>query len=177
MCGVTSILNALYVNDLTHLKALRFQILYHHRLSFLPHSVQLSTPKGIYPHFPSSMFVVVGSKEPLYKMEMRARREDSAHVDEFVLHAALDLVDELVWTTPNMALKVVDRFNDQLVSAFVTASGVRFLLLHETRSDETIKGFFQEVHELYIKVREKKKQRSSSRSEVPKWWINVEDMS
>ncbi|GMF21411.1 unnamed protein product [Phytophthora fragariaefolia] len=99
-----------------------------------------------------SMFVVVGSKEPLYKMEMRARREESAHVDEFVLHAALDLVDELMWTTPAMALKVVDRFNDQLVSAFVTASGVKFLLLHETRNDDTVKAFFHEVHELYVKV-------------------------
>lgn len=99
------------------------------------------------------MFVVVGSKEPLYKMEMRARREESAHVDEFVLHAALDLVDELMWTTPAMALKVVDRFNDQLVSAFVTASGVKFLLLHETRNDDTVKAFFHEVHELYVKVR------------------------
>ncbi|KAE8907160.1 hypothetical protein PF005_g20913 [Phytophthora fragariae] len=100
-----------------------------------------------------SMFVVVGSKEPLYKMEMRARREESAHVDEFVLHAALDLVDELMWTTPAMALKVVDRFNDQLVSAFVTASGVKFLLLHETRNDDTVKAFFHEVHDLYVKVR------------------------
>ncbi|EEY55507.1 trafficking protein particle complex subunit 2, putative [Phytophthora infestans T30-4] len=99
-----------------------------------------------------SMFVVVGSKEPLYKMEMRARREESAHVDEFVLHAALDLVDELMWTTPAMALKVVDRFNDQLVSAFVTASGVKFLLLHETRNDDTVKAFFHEVHELYVKL-------------------------
>lgn len=86
-------------------------------------------------------------------MEMRARREESAHVDEFVLHAALDLVDELMWTTPAMALKVVDRFNDQLVSAFVTASGVKFLLLHETRNDDTVKAFFHEVHELYVKVR------------------------
>ncbi|KAI9917981.1 hypothetical protein PsorP6_012878 [Peronosclerospora sorghi] len=101
----------------------------------------------------TSMFVVVGSKEPLYKMEMRARREESAHVDEFVLHAALDLVDELMWTTPAMFLKVVDRFNDQLVSAFVTASGIKFLLLHETRNDDTVKAFFHEVHDLYVKVR------------------------
>jgi hypothetical protein len=100
------------------------------------------------------MFVLVGSKEPLYKMEMRSRKEESAHVDEFLLHSALDVVDELMWTTPAMALKVVDKFNDQLVSAFVTPSSVKFLLLHETRNDDTIRAFFHEVHELYLKVRE-----------------------
>lgn len=100
------------------------------------------------------MFVLVGSKEPLYKMEMRSRKEESAHVDEFLLHSALDVVDELMWTTPAMALKVVDKFNDQLVSAFVTPSSVKFLLLHETRNDDTIRAFFHEVHELYLKVRQ-----------------------
>lgn len=101
-----------------------------------------------------SMFVLVGSKEPLYKMEMKSRKEESAHVDEFLLHSALDIVDELMWTTPSMALKVVDKFNDQLVSAFVTPSSIKFLLLHETRNDDTIRAFFHEVHELYLKVRE-----------------------
>ncbi|GLE04051.1 hypothetical protein PINS_up012962 [Pythium insidiosum] len=99
-----------------------------------------------------SMFVLVGSKEPLYKMEMRTRREESAHVDEFLLHSALDIVDEMMWTSQAMALKVVDKFNDQLVSAFVTATNVKFLLLHETRNDDTIKAFFHEVHELYLKL-------------------------
>lgn len=100
-----------------------------------------------------SLFVLVGSKEPLYKMEMKSRKEESAHVDEFLLHSALDIVDEMMWTTQPMALKVVDKFNDQLVSAFVTATNVKFLLLHETRNDDTIKAFFHEVHELYLKVR------------------------
>lgn len=64
----------------------------------------------------------------------------------------MDLVEELMWTTSAMALKVVDQFNDQLVSAFVTATGAKFLLLHETRNDDTIEAFFHEVYELYAKV-------------------------
>ncbi|DAZ97215.1 TPA: hypothetical protein N0F65_003846 [Lagenidium giganteum] len=99
-----------------------------------------------------SIFVMVGSKEPLYKMEMKSRRDDSAHLDEFLLHSALDLVDEMMWTTPVMALKVVDKFNDLLVSAFVTATNIKFLLLHDTKNDDTIKAFFHEVHELYLKL-------------------------
>lgn len=99
-----------------------------------------------------SLFVLVGSTQPLYKMEMKSRKEESAHVDEFLLHSALDIVDELMWTTQSMNLKVVDKFNDQFVSAFVTATNIKFLLLHETRNDDTIRAFFHEVHELYLKV-------------------------
>mmetsp|Transcript_6250 Transcript_6250/g.20374 ORF Transcript_6250/g.20374 Transcript_6250/m.20374 type:complete len:94 (+) Transcript_6250:304-585(+) len=63
----------------------------------------------------------------------------------------MDMVDEAADATTNMYLKIVDRFNDQNVFAFVTAGGVRFLLLHEGRNEDAVKNFFNEVYELYVK--------------------------
>ena len=38
------------------------------------------------------------------------------------------------------------------VSAYVTAAQIRFLLLHDGRTDDSIRSFFRDVHELYIRV-------------------------
>lgn len=97
---------------------------------------------------------------------------------QLILLAALDAVDERVWDTTSMYLKacslgghspsptsvhgahplhavpqVVDKFNDLLVSCYTTAGNARLLLLHDSRSgEEAVRAFFQEVHELYLKV-------------------------
>ncbi|KAF4384655.1 hypothetical protein F8388_003962 [Cannabis sativa] len=59
-----------------------------------------------------------------------------------------------------MFLKAIDRFNDLVVSVYVTAGHIlailnihtRLMLLHDSRNDDGIKSFFQEVHELYIRI-------------------------
>jgi len=51
-----------------------------------------------------------------------------------------------------MNLKVVDRFNDQVISAFVTAGNFRFMLLHDGRPDEGLRLFFTELYELFVKI-------------------------
>jgi hypothetical protein len=48
----------------------------------------------------------------------------------------------------------VDRFNNLFVTAYVTPGNARFLLLHDGKSDDAIRGFFTEVQELYLRVRE-----------------------
>lgn len=47
--------------------------------------------------------------------------------------------------------QVVDKFNEWLVSAFLTASRVRFVILHTQKNEEGIRQFFQEMYEVYIK--------------------------
>ena len=68
------------------------------------------------------------------------------------MHASLDAIDENFWNTQLNFLKNVDKFNDLLVSAFVTFGRVKFILLHDPRNEENLKNFFQDLYELYIKI-------------------------
>ena len=47
---------------------------------------------------------------------------------------------------------MVDRHESQMVSAYVTPGGYRFMLLHEARNEEGIRAFFTEAHELLLKA-------------------------
>ena len=72
----------------------------------------------------SYLFVVVGKHDnPLFRLDNSAQKTDnSRHLQEFIIHSSLDLVDELVWRKTDMYFKNVDRFGDSSISAFVTAS-------------------------------------------------------
>jgi hypothetical protein len=85
-------------------------------------------------------FMIIGHLgTPLYELLDFAgtKREDVARNAQFLLHAALDSVD-LAAAAPaatSTYLKVVDRHQEQLVSAYVTPGGARFLVLHDARNE------------------------------------------
>lgn len=51
-----------------------------------------------------------------------------------------------------LCTQAVDKFNALTVTAFVTPGSARFLLLHDGRNDDSIKSFFTEVYEAYLRV-------------------------
>uniref|UniRef100_A0A0E0KSH4 Trafficking protein particle complex subunit n=1 Tax=Oryza punctata TaxID=4537 RepID=A0A0E0KSH4_ORYPU len=113
----------------------------------------------------TACFAIVSKNDnPIYEAEVgsASKKEDLAYQHQFILHAALDVVQDLAWSTNAMFLKSVDRFNDLVVSVYFylynnivfvnLMTHARFMLLHDSRSEDGIKSFFQEVHELYIKI-------------------------
>ncbi|KAH9727068.1 SNARE-like superfamily protein [Citrus sinensis] len=66
----------------------------------------------------TACFIIVSRNEiPIYEAEVgsAAKREDAAQLHQFILHAALDIVQDLAWTTSAMFLKAIDRFNDLVI--------------------------------------------------------------
>lgn len=61
------------------------------------------------------------------------------------------MVESVMWSSHATFLKIVDRYGDWMVSAYLSASGERFLLLHDTKNEDGIKQFFTEFHELFTK--------------------------
>ena len=77
----------------------------------------------------SYLFVIVGKNDnPVYKIEHASRPEAATkHLQEFILHSSLDVIDDLIWKSTGMYFKNIDRFGENSISAFVTAGSMKKL--------------------------------------------------
>ena len=73
----------------------------------------------------NSVFMMIGPKGPIYEVAPDAMKAiEGPNSYQFILHAALDMVDEVEWATPTLFLKTIDKFEDKSISAYVTQGGV-----------------------------------------------------
>jgi hypothetical protein len=73
-------------------------------------------------------------------------------LNPFIVHSAIDIVEDVQWKSNALYLKAVDDFYGYHISAFVTPGNIKFLLLHETKNEESIRQFFNDVNDLYVKT-------------------------
>ncbi|MCJ1364671.1 TRAPP subunit [Acarospora aff. strigata] len=89
----------------------------------------------------SYYFCIIGTKDnPLFEHEFGTSkaggdgiarfRPEARHMNQFVVHSSLDIVEEVQWLTGNMYLKIIDRFQSSHISCFLTGGNIKFLLLH-----------------------------------------------
>ena len=98
------------------------------------------------------MFIILGRNEiPIYEVNLSTVRKETNTVYQFILHAALDIINEEAPFNSAMYLKSIDRYNELVVSAFVTAANFKLILLHDFKNDEGIGNFFKEVYDLLLK--------------------------
>mmetsp|Transcript_2883 Transcript_2883/g.2706 ORF Transcript_2883/g.2706 Transcript_2883/m.2706 type:complete len:131 (-) Transcript_2883:39-431(-) len=101
------------------------------------------------------MFMIVSKDDfPVFELPIGSivRNKDHVYLYDFILHSSLDVVDNVQWATSNMYLKTIDKYNDLSVACLITPSNARFLLLHEGKGEESIKNFFNEIYDLFVKV-------------------------
>ncbi|KAF1988825.1 Sedlin [Aulographum hederae CBS 113979] len=89
----------------------------------------------------SYYFAIVGTKDnPLFEHEFGTSkqggdgiarfREEARHMNQFIVHSSLDIVEEVQWGSGATYLKHIDRFHSNYISCFLTGTNAKFLLLH-----------------------------------------------
>ncbi|KAI1006029.1 hypothetical protein K3495_g2190 [Podosphaera aphanis] len=133
----------------------------------------------------SYYFLIIGTRDnPVFEYEFGTSKqggdgvarfpEQARHMNQFIVHSSLDIVEEVQWGTGQMYLKCIDRFYNNHVSCFITGGNVKFLLLHapsqllvtnssrsstsiaanptSSQTEEAIKQFFLDIYENWVKV-------------------------
>ncbi|TKA25316.1 hypothetical protein B0A50_06220 [Salinomyces thailandicus] len=85
-------------------------------------------------------FAIVGTRDnPLFDLDFGTSKlggdglshfkPEAAHMNQFILHASLDMVEEVQWANKDLYLKKIDSYQNNSIHCFLTATNVKFLLL------------------------------------------------
>ncbi|KAL8998659.1 MAG: hypothetical protein Q9169_002320 [Polycauliona sp. 2 TL-2023] len=89
----------------------------------------------------SYYFCIVNTRDqPTFELEFGTSKQggdgvarfsqEARELNPFLVHASLDYVDDLQWFTNSMYLKRIDHISHTHISAYLTPTSTRFLLLH-----------------------------------------------
>lgn len=104
-----------------------------------------------------SVFMIIGRTEPVYELALPSPSSSGdlggagQYLQQFILHSSLDMLHATMFTNSATFLRVIDRFNALLVSAYVTPGGTAMLLLHNGKGEDAVRAFFQDAHEVFAK--------------------------
>ncbi|KAK1779250.1 Sedlin [Copromyces sp. CBS 386.78] len=99
----------------------------------------------------SYYFAIIGTQDnPLFEYDFGTSKqggdgiarftEQARQLNQFIIHSSLDIVEEVQWSNGQMYLKLIDRFFTSYISCFLTASNIKFLLLHQPPSSSSSSG-------------------------------------
>ncbi|VVT56306.1 uncharacterized protein SAPINGB_P004950 [Magnusiomyces paraingens] len=99
----------------------------------------------------SYYFAMMGTNDsPIYELEFGTFRQggdgiarfppEMRELNPFVVHSALDVVEDVQWASNQLYLKVVDNHYGYMISAMCTAGNIRFMLLHKSGSAGSASG-------------------------------------
>ncbi|KAI5246180.1 trafficking protein-like protein particle complex subunit 2 [Aureobasidium subglaciale] len=88
----------------------------------------------------SYYFTIIGTRDnPLFEHEFGTSkaggdgiarfRDEARHMNQFIVHSSLDIVEEVQWGNNGLYLKNVDRFQNNHIHCFITGGNVKFMLL------------------------------------------------
>lgn len=100
------------------------------------------------------VFMIIGKGEPIYEAEIQtvgSSTDELSYLHQFILHSSLDMLNSVIWSNQQAYLKVIDKFNALLISAYATPGGSIFLLLHNGKNEDVLRNYFLEVADIYVK--------------------------
>ena len=98
------------------------------------------------------MFAILGHKDAiLYEVELHQLKKSPLIIDYLVAFAALDKIDTESSINSNLYLSLLSKTNDCYLYGYSTFSGVRMLLMTQSKKNEdTVRDFFSQAHKLLI---------------------------
>ncbi|EMC93797.1 hypothetical protein BAUCODRAFT_93647 [Baudoinia panamericana UAMH 10762] len=102
----------------------------------------------------SYYFTIIGTKDnPLFELEFGTSkvggdgiarfRDEARYMNQFIVHAALDIVEEVQWGTKEQYLRRVDTFQNNHVHCFLTGGNMKFMLLMNPDPSNTTYSAYQ----------------------------------